>query len=172
MDDLVEMAKKMGKGDPAIDQEVVLKFLKLLLTLWGRELNNRPQAEKRSMQGKLASATHNQTVSYLKPLLQKLKKKAAPPDIRVALTEIVSFMIDRDYIQAHEAYLRMAIGNAPWPLGVTMVGIHARTGREKIFAQNVARILHMMLLLHAFLSVTLSESWSSIFFNSVVRCNE
>jgi pre-mRNA-splicing factor 18 len=44
------MAKKMGKGDPAIDQEVVLKFLKLLLTLWGRELNNRPQAEKRSMQ--------------------------------------------------------------------------------------------------------------------------
>jgi pre-mRNA-splicing factor 18 len=142
MDDLVEMAKKMGKGDPAIDQEVVLKFLKLLLTLWGRELNNRPQAEKRSMQGKLASATHNQTVSYLKPLLQKLKKKAAPPDIRVALTEIVSFMIDRDYIQAHEAYLRMAIGNAPWPLGVTMVGIHARTGREKIFAQNVAHVMN------------------------------
>ena len=35
----------------------------------------------------------------------------------------------------------MAIGNAPWPIGVTMVGIHARTGREKIFAQHVARIL-------------------------------
>jgi pre-mRNA-splicing factor 18 len=51
-------------------------------------------------------------------------------------------MIDRDYIQAHEAYLRMAIGNAPWPLGVTMVGIHARTGREKIFAQNVAHVMN------------------------------
>lgn len=37
----------------------------------------------------------------------------------------------------------MAIGNAPWPIGVTMVGIHARTGREKIFAQHVARILFM-----------------------------
>ena len=34
----------------------------------------------------------------------------------------------------------MAIGNAPWPIGVTMVGIHARTGREKIFSQHVARI--------------------------------
>lgn len=45
------------------------------------------------------------------------------------------------YIQANDAYLQMAIGNAPWPIGVTMVGIHARTGREKIFAQNVARIL-------------------------------
>ena len=110
--------------------------------------------------------------------------QAAPPDIRVALTEIVSFMIDRDYIQvkhcpcsifiiklssklmvcvcllqSHEAYLRMAIGNAPWPLGVTMVGIHARTGREKIFAQNVARILHMHVAVTIrLLSVSLSET--------------
>ena len=36
----------------------------------------------------------------------------------------------------------MAIGNAPWPIGVTMVGIHARTGREKIFARNVAHVLN------------------------------
>ena len=43
-------------------------------------------------------------------------------------------------VKASDSYLRMAIGNAPWPIGVTMVGIHARTGREKIFAQNVARM--------------------------------
>ena len=43
----------------------------------------------------------------------------------------------------------MAIGNAPWPIGVTMVGIHARTGREKIFAQHVARILlRTVLVIH------------------------
>jgi len=36
----------------------------------------------------------------------------------------------------------MAIGNAAWPIGVTMVGIHARTGREKIFARNVAHVLN------------------------------
>ena len=45
--------------------------------------------------------------------------------------------------QANDSYLQMAIGNAPWPIGVTMVGIHARTGREKIFSQNVARILFL-----------------------------
>ena len=45
-------------------------------------------------------------------------------------------------IQANDAYLEMAIGNAPWPIGVTMVGIHARTGREKIFARNVAHVLN------------------------------
>lgn len=45
-------------------------------------------------------------------------------------------------MQANDVYLQMAIGNAPWPIGVTMVGIHARTGREKIFAQHVAHVLN------------------------------
>ena len=44
--------------------------------------------------------------------------------------------------QAHDAYLEMAIGNAPWPIGVTMVGIHARTGREKISSRYVAHVLN------------------------------
>lgn len=39
----------------------------------------------------------------------------------------------------------MAIGNSPWPIGVTMVGIHARTGREKIFSRNIARILFIII---------------------------
>ena len=42
----------------------------------------------------------------------------------------------------NDAYLEMAIGNAAWPIGVTMVGIHARTGREKISARNVAHVLN------------------------------
>lgn len=46
------------------------------------------------------------------------------------------------YVQANDAYLQMAIGNAPWPIGVTMVGIHARTGREKIFSKHVAHVLN------------------------------
>ena len=44
--------------------------------------------------------------------------------------------------QAHDAYLEMAIGNAAWPIGVTMVGIHARTGREKISSRYVAHVLN------------------------------
>ncbi|KAH3892739.1 hypothetical protein DPMN_016867 [Dreissena polymorpha] len=36
----------------------------------------------------------------------------------------------------------MAIVNVPWPIGVTMVGIHARTGREKISSRYVAHVLN------------------------------
>lgn len=37
---------------------------------------------------------------------------------------------------------QLAIGNAPWPVGVTMVGIHARAGREKIETNKIAHVMN------------------------------
>lgn len=56
------------------------------------------------------------------------------------MTQITFHCLNGDYVKANDAYLQMAIGNAPWPIGVTMVGIHARTGRERICSKHVARI--------------------------------
>uniref|UniRef100_A0A673XJA9 Pre-mRNA-splicing factor 18 n=1 Tax=Salmo trutta TaxID=8032 RepID=A0A673XJA9_SALTR len=106
------------------------------------DLNGREDHVKRSVQGKLASATQKQTESYLKPLFRKLRKKSLPADIKESITDIIKFMLQREYVKANDAYLQMAIGNAPWPIGVTMVGIHARTGREKIFSKHVAHVLN------------------------------
>jgi pre-mRNA-splicing factor 18 len=64
------------------------------------------------------------------------------PDVLQAVAEIVHHMQTREYIRANDAYLRLSIGNAPWPIGVTMVGIHERSGREKIFSNNVAHVLN------------------------------
>ncbi len=33
----------------------------------------------------------------------------------------------RSYQKANDAYLRLSIGNAAWPIGVTFVGIHGET---------------------------------------------
>jgi pre-mRNA-splicing factor 18 len=38
--------------------------------------------------------------------------------------------------------LRTAIGNAAWPIGLTMVGIHERAGREKISSSKVAHVMN------------------------------
>lgn len=51
---------------------VVFQFL---LGVWAKDLNSREDQVKRGVQGKLASATHSQTESYLKPLFRKLRKK-------------------------------------------------------------------------------------------------
>ena len=38
--------------------------------------------------------------------------------------------------------MEMAIGNAPWPIGVTNAGIHARPARENIYSKHVAHVLN------------------------------
>jgi pre-mRNA-splicing factor 18 len=77
------------------------------------------------------------------------------------IAEIVHFMQTRQYQRANDAYLRLSIGNAPWPIGVTMVGyvimilasrvqythsrlfsIHERSAREKISSDQVAHVLN------------------------------
>lgn len=141
-DEIKNMAKRLGRGNRENDMHVIYTFIQFLLKTWGSNLNDRPPREKQTTKGKLASATFTQTQIYLKPLLRKLKSKTLSEDIAESLTEIVAFLLDRNYIKANDSYLQMAIGNAPWPIGVTMVGIHARTGREKIFSKNVAHVLN------------------------------
>lgn len=124
------------------DCDVIVKFLKFILELWGKRLNERDEVVKRSTAGKIATATYTQTQSYLRHLFKQLIKGTIADDILRHLTLIIKCMLERNYVKASDAYLQMAIGNAPWPIGVTMVGIHARTGREKIFAQNIAHVLN------------------------------
>ncbi|CAM6013249.1 unnamed protein product [Sphagnum balticum] len=41
-----------------------------------------------------------------------------------------------------DQYIKLAIGNAPWPIGVTMVGIHEHSAYEKIYTNGVACIMN------------------------------
>ncbi|XP_003383037.1 PREDICTED: pre-mRNA-splicing factor 18-like [Amphimedon queenslandica] len=141
-EDIAEMAKSLGKEETDKDNEIVLEVLTFLLDDWGRELNVRDINGKLSTQGKLVSATHRQTEAYLEPLFKSLRKKNISIDILKHLSNICLFVTQREYVKANSVYLDMSIGNAPWPIGVTMVGIHARTGREKIFSQSIAHVLN------------------------------
>lgn len=55
---------------------------------------------------------------------------------------VVECCLKRDYLAGMDHYIRLAIGNAPWPIGVTMVGIHERSAREKIYTNSVAHIMN------------------------------
>lgn len=137
-----EKAAMLGRGNKQHDIDVMLTLLKFLLKKWNDQVNCGTMEEKMRVKTKITKATFTQTRVYLKPLLKKLKNDKIPDDIFDSLTEIMKKLLQRDYIKASDAYLTMAIGNAPWPIGVTMVGIHARTGREKIFSKNVAHVLN------------------------------
>ena len=80
--------------------------------------------------------------AYLKPLLRMVKRHTVSDDIRDSLVQLVKHALQRDYITSHERYMEMAIGNAPWPIGVTNAGIHARPARENIHSKHVAHVLN------------------------------
>jgi len=98
--------------------------------------------QKKSPAGKIATATFKQTERSIQPLFKRLRKQSLPDDMVESIYEIVVKLRQREYVKANDIYLQLAIGNAPWPLGVTMVGIHERSAREKIFSNQVAHILN------------------------------
>ncbi|EWM26514.1 pre-mrna-splicing factor 18 [Nannochloropsis gaditana] len=90
----------------------------------------------------METKTQKQCKDYIRPLFKLCKAKQVPDGIRANLIEMVDLCEAGEFVKAHEVYLRTAIGNAPWPIGITMVGIHERTGREKISSSKVAHIMN------------------------------
>jgi hypothetical protein len=73
-----------------------------------------------------------QSAQWLAPLLRRLRARDVPADMLKLLVEISRAAEAREYAAAGDAYVRLAIGNARWPIGVTAVGIHDRAAREKV----------------------------------------
>jgi len=140
--ELLELANDLRRGDQKHDEMVISEWIKVIMTMWGHELNSRHEMEKIEVKGRMEAATFKQTMGYMKPLLRMIRKGTLSDDIRDSLTLMVKFIMQRDYILANEKYMEMAIGNAPWPIGVTNSGIHARPGRERIFSKHVAHVLN------------------------------
>lgn len=140
--ELQTLAEDLRRGNHKHDEMVCGEWIKLIMTMWGKELNTRDDMEKITVKGRMEAATFTQTKAYLKPLLKMLRKATITDDIRDSLSNMVRYMLRRQYIKANEKYMEMAIGNAPWPIGVTNAGIHARPGRERIFSKHVAHVLN------------------------------
>ncbi|KAF8588887.1 Prp18-domain-containing protein [Ramaria rubella] len=130
------------KTEPDKLYPLIYYALKRKLKEWEESMGQRPENIKRSMQGKLAAATQVQSAEYLKPLFKLLRSRSLPSDVLGRIAEIVHHMQMRQYQRANDSYLRLSIGNAPWPIGVTMVGIHERSAREKISSDQVAHVLN------------------------------
>jgi pre-mRNA-splicing factor 18 len=78
----------------------------------------------------------------LKPLFKLLKKNLLKDEIMNPIYLLIQYSLMQEYVKANDKYVGLAVGNAPWPMGVTMVGIHERSGRSKIFSSQVDHILN------------------------------
>ncbi|KAF2148344.1 hypothetical protein K461DRAFT_271862 [Myriangium duriaei CBS 260.36] len=118
-------------------------YFTMVLSEWQIALAGRDQAVKTSSTGKAAYAAMLQARDNMVPLFRKLEKGDVEKGILDPVVEIVRCCQRRRYVDANDAYLRLSIGKAAWPIGVTMVGIHERSAREKLHEsdKNAAHIM-------------------------------
>ncbi len=111
-------------------------YFTLLLSEWARDLSARDADTKDSSTGRAALQSHLNVIRELTPLFRKMESCTLPADLLSPLCDIVRFAQHRQYVKANDAYLTLSIGKAAWPIGVTMVGIHERSAREKLHEQD------------------------------------
>jgi pre-mRNA-splicing factor 18 len=128
--------------DDSDPHKAIHRFLKAQLKAWEEDLYNRPDAVKRTLLGKTETKTLKQCKDYIRPLFKQCKNRRLEEDLTNNLLKIVKFCKEGEFVKANDAYIDVAIGRAAWPIGVTMVGIHARSGRAKIESSNVAHVMN------------------------------
>ena len=86
-----------------------------------------------------------QTERSFEALYSRLEAQQVHPEIRSCLLMIIDALEQRNYQHANEIYLQLSIGNQAWPIGVTSIGIHDRTAREKLsYYSNEKSQAHIM----------------------------
>ena len=133
-------------------------YFNMLLKEWSNALSTRSEAVKQSFQGKAAFGAMQQSLTNLRPLFQKMESQTLEESILEPVLEIVRAAQERRYVDANDGYLRLSIGKAAWPIGVTMVGIHERSAREKLHESDKGQA-HIM-----------SDEVTRKFLQSIKRC--
>ncbi|ETO10516.1 pre-mRNA splicing factor [Reticulomyxa filosa] len=111
----------MTRNDFEHSEDYVLYFFKRLLRDWEKSLLQRSEEAKQSVEGKHETMRQKQTRRDIRPLFKQLKNRTVPIDVLDKSEKIVKAVEKRDYSLAKTIFLELAIGNAPWPMGVTMV---------------------------------------------------
>merc|ERR1719234_228778 len=128
-----QLKDSLDTGNTELDIKVVTDFINFILDCWGSQLDKNSLKEK---------STLIQSTTHLSPLIKAMKMRQVQIDIADSFTKIVKCLINRSYLEANSRYLDIAIGNAPWPIGVTMSCIHNRPVKDKIATKNVAHVLN------------------------------
>jgi pre-mRNA-splicing factor 18 len=137
----IDQSKEGGDNDND-PHKTIHGFFKVLLHQWEEDLANRPDSVKRTATGKNETKTLKQCKDYIRPLFKLCKNRTLEESIMGSILKIVNCCKEGEFVKANDAYMDVAIGRAAWPIGVTMVGIHQRSGRERINAEKVAHVMN------------------------------
>jgi pre-mRNA-splicing factor 18 len=114
-------------------------YFTMVLAEWGAAL--RREGQNDSFASKSAWSAVTQAKTNMVPLFRHFEKGDLEESILTPVVEIVHAAQSRRYVDANDGYLRLSIGKAAWPIGVTMVGIHERSAREKLHESDKGHVM-------------------------------
>ncbi|ESZ90525.1 potassium channel regulatory factor [Sclerotinia borealis F-4128] len=133
----VETLPKDEEGRKYLFRQLASYFT-MVLGEWERAL----EKEKRdTFASKAAYNAMVQSKDNMTPLFRKFEKADLDEGILEPIVEIVKAAQEKRYVDANDGYLRLSIGKAAWPIGVTMVGIHERSAREKLHESDKGHVM-------------------------------
>ncbi|RFU34750.1 hypothetical protein B7463_g1526, partial [Scytalidium lignicola] len=113
-------------------------YFTMVLAEWEAAL----EKEKRdTFASKAAYNAMVQSKENMTPLFRKFESGDIDDGVLEPVVEIVKAAQERRYVDANDGYLRLSIGKAAWPIGVTMVGIHERSAREKLHESDKGHVM-------------------------------
>lgn len=119
------------------------EFFKFLLKEWQEWIDDNALELENTHEGRLVVHAKSASDTSMKPFFKRLGRDQLDRPLLHALSSIAAALQNRAYVLANDIYLKMAIGNAPWPIGVAAVGIHERSAQERIRAPaDKAHVLH------------------------------
>jgi len=102
----------------------LFKWIKKWCLDWKKDLESRPQRAANSARGQSANNEFNVTMKAFAQFFEQLKKRTFNKEIKNGFWAILLAMKRRNYLRANTILLNtIAIGNAPWPIGVTQVRV-------------------------------------------------
>jgi pre-mRNA-splicing factor 18 len=117
-------------------------FFKAVLHEWEADVAARLEELQTTALGRSEVAVCRQTREYLAPFFKQCRTRALPDDIRDALARMADRLADLDFRGASDAYVSISVGNQPWLIGVSQVGIHERAAREKVYQGKITHVLN------------------------------
>ena len=136
-DTFVAAAERLKKGQKSIDpgdpEDQVASYFDSVMAEWEAEVESASDEWRlNSIEGIRMRSTVDACRKQLQPLLSKLRNRELSEDLVRGLYIIMRSMKTRNYRNAGDMYVRLSIGNQPWPIGITKVGIHERSARDKL----------------------------------------
>lgn len=124
--------KDVVKSDLAIKCNL---YIYDILNKWEREIQQteeRADGSQSQSQVKQRQELLHDTKMSLFPCLVKLRKGSLHKSQLVSVATVLFHMQRQEWDLSLQSYMQLSLGNVAWPIGVTSVGIHARSAHAKI----------------------------------------